>query len=189
MSPKNFENIAFQHPTALVYGQVTIEEGSSLWAYSVIRSEINEVRIGKYTNIQDFVMIHVGDKTPVVIGDYCSIAHRAVIHGASIGNNCLIGIGAIIMDGCQIGDNSIISAGAYLPAKTIIPKNSIVSGNPASITKERNNYVANRFNAMMYYTNAQHYAKGEYRAWSDPHVQQLARATLAKLSDELKRIT
>jgi len=189
MNMLEFDNIAFHHPTALVYGKVSFGEGCSLWAYSVIRSEINEVCVGKYTNIQDFVMIHVGDKTPVIIGDYCSIAHRAVIHGASIGNNCLIGVGAIIMDGCKIGDNSIVGAGVYLPAKTIIPPNSIVAGNPGVITKTRNNYVANKLNALMYHTNAIHYAKGEYRAWNDPQVQREAREHFVRLSNELKRET
>lgn len=111
---KFIHNLYYQHPTALVYGKVSIAGESSLWPYSVIRAEVNEVIIGRRVNIQDFVMIHVGEKHPVIIGDNTSITHRAVIHGAKIGKNCLIGIGATLMDGCEIGDNSIVAPGALV---------------------------------------------------------------------------
>lgn len=164
---KGLDTNVYQHETATIYGKVSIGEGSSLWTYAVIRSEFNEVIIGKYTNIQDFVMLHVGDRTNTVIGDYCSIAHRAVIHGATIGDNTLIGVGAIIMDGCVIGNNVIISAGAYLPPKTLVPDNTVYQGNPAICVKKRNSFVANRMNAVYYNINAQSYREGNYRAWSE----------------------
>ena len=186
MIDQQINNIAFQHPTALVYGKVKIGEGSSLWPYSVIRSEIQEVIIGKFTNIQDFVMIHIGDRTPTIIGDYCSITHRAVIHGASIGNHCLVGVGAIIMDGCRIGDNSIIAAGAVLPAKTIIPENSIVTTHNGLKIKERNNYIANRFNAEMYYQNALGYVNGNHRVWGEPEFKGQSVEFFAKISKAFK---
>lgn len=166
----------YRHPTVHLYGDITIGKGSSLWVNAVIRAEINRVIIGDYTNIQDFVMIHVGDRTDTIIGDYCSIAHRAVIHGARIGNNCLIGVGAIVMDGCEIGDNSIIDSAAYLPPGTKIPANSIVKGNPGEITKSRNNFIANRMNAIYYCINAEHYQQNHFRAWSDPGMKSKSKA-------------
>ncbi len=176
----------YRHKTVFVYGEVTIGEGTSLWTYSVIRSEFNQVVIGKYTNIQDFVMIHVGDKTDTIIGDYCTIAHRAVIHGATIGNNCLVGVGAIIMDGCIVGDNVIIGAGSYLPPGTKIPNNSIVQGNPAIIVKQRNNFVTNRMNAIYYNINAEHYEKGNHRSWSDPIVKRKIKSFFVEVNRAFK---
>ena len=100
---------AFIHPTAQIYGRVTVGEDSSIWPYAVIRSEMHAVAIGRCTNIQDFAILHVGYGHGVIVGDYCSITHRATLHGCRIGNNVLVGIGATVMDGCEIGDNSIIA--------------------------------------------------------------------------------
>ncbi|UHG93972.1 gamma carbonic anhydrase family protein [Spirosoma oryzicola] len=108
----------------MFYDQVSIAEESSLWPYSVIRAEINEVIIGWRVNIQDFVMIHIGEKHPVIIGDNTSITHRDAIHEAKIGKNCLIVIGAILTDGCEIGDNSIVVPG------TLVRENMVFNPNP-----------------------------------------------------------
>lgn len=157
------DNPAFIHETALVYGKVHIEEGASLWPYVVIRSEMHEVRIGKRTNIQDFVMIHVGNTTPTIIGANCSITHHCTIHGAEIGDNCLIGINSTLMDGCVIGANSIVAGHSIVTEGTVIPPNSIVAGAPAKVIKTRDNGVANAMNAAFYFENAKAYAKGEHR--------------------------
>ena len=154
----------------------------------VIRSEENEVIIGRFTNIQDFVMIHVGHKTDTVIGDYCSIAHRAVIHGATIGHNTLIGVGAIVMDGAVIGNNVIVSAGAYVPSGEVIPDNTVYQGNPVMLLKERNNYVSNRMNAVFYNINARHYDVGDYRSLSHQHIKKEGRSFFVSVSKEYKRM-
>lgn len=177
----------FKHPSVYVYGEVEIGKGSSLWTYSVIRAEMHSVKIGEFVNIQDFCMIHVGDRTDSIIGDFCSIAHRAVIHGATIGNNCLVGVGAIVMDGCVIGDNSIIGAGCYLAPGMVVPENSIVQGNPAEIVKTRNNFVANRMNAIYYNINAEHYMQGHYRAWSDEAVKKQVKGYFSQVTKEFRR--
>jgi len=156
-------NPAFIHPTALVYGKVEIDEGASLWPYVVIRSEMHEVYIGKRTNIQDFVMIHVGNTTPTLIGNDCSITHHCTIHGAEIGDNCLIGINSTIMDGAKIGKNCIIGGHTIVTEGTIIPDNSIVMGSPGKVVKERDSSVANIMNAAFYHENALAYANGEHR--------------------------
>lgn len=158
---------AYIHANVQIYGKVTIEHGSSLWPNSVIRSEVHEVRIGKFTNIQDFVMIHIGYGTPVHIGDYCSITHHSTLHGCTIGDNCLIGINATIMDNCVIGDNCVIAGHTYLKDNTIIPDNSIVMGLPGKVVRTHNSFVENRQNAMLYYRNALAYAKGNYRTWEN----------------------
>ena len=108
---------AFVHPSALLYGEIQAGTGSSFWPYTVARSEIHSIAIGDYTNIQDFVMIHVGYETPTIIGSFCSITHHATVHGCTIGDNCLIGIGATIMDGAVIGENSIVGEHALVPGR------------------------------------------------------------------------
>ncbi|MGH8311628.1 MAG: gamma carbonic anhydrase family protein, partial [Steroidobacteraceae bacterium] len=90
-------------PSAELYGRITIGEGSSVWPLVVIRAECEEVRVGRLTNLQDFVMIHVDPGDPTVIGDFCSITHRATVHGATIENDCLIGIAAVVMNRAVVG--------------------------------------------------------------------------------------
>jgi len=175
------ENIAFCHPSVQIYGRVTVGEGSSLWPNTVMRAEMFDIRIGRFTNIQDFVMIHVGDRTPTHIGDHCSITHHCTIHGCSIGDNCLIGINATIMDGCVVGENSIVAGGTFLKEGTVVPENSIVVGVPGKVIRTQNNWLKNRFNAFMYHHNAQCYARGEHRGWSGSDFEAMARKELARL--------
>ncbi len=162
---QDVDESVFIHPTAQIYGAVTIGEGSSVWPYAVIRSENDYVRIGRRTNIQDHVMIHIGASDPVEIGDFCSITHRVVVHGAKIGDNCLIGIGAILMDGVEVGAGSIVAGGAFIPENKSFPPNSIIMGAPAKVVAERDVVAANRFNAWMYWRNAQAYKEGNHRSW------------------------
>lgn len=169
------------HPTACVYGNVRLGAGVSLWPYSVIRTEMGETVIGEMTNIQDFVMIHGGD---VKIGAYCSITHHCTIHVCTIGDNCLIGINATIMDGAVIGDNCIVAGGTFIPERAVIPANSIVMGSPGKVRRVQNNYVANRMNAWMYQRNAMAYAAGRYREWDDPAFKAELPAVRAKFQAE-----
>ena len=170
-----FPLAAYLDPTARTYGQVAIGEHASLWPYVVIRAESQHVHIGRYTNLQDHVMVHVGYGCPTVVGDYCSITHRVVLHGCTIGDNCLIGIGATIMEGAVIGENSIVAGHSFVADNTVIPPNSIVMGTPAKVVRNTNSFVTNRLNAMLYYRNALCYARGEHRAWEGPeHAAQMA---------------
>jgi carbonic anhydrase/acetyltransferase-like protein (isoleucine patch superfamily) len=155
----------FVAPGVQVYGRVAIGEGSSLWPYVVIRSECQHVRIGRHTNVQDFTMIHVGYEAPTQIGDFCSITHRAVIHGATIEDDCLIGIGAVVMDGAVIGRGSIVAPGAVVREGMVVPPHSLVAGVPAKVIKQRDFGAENRANAWNYVRNAEAYARGEHRAW------------------------
>ena len=158
---------AYVDPTVRIFGDVTAGEGTSFWPYTVIRAEMYGVRIGKYVNIQDHAMIHVGGETPSVIGDYCSITHRVVVHGAEIGDHCLIGIGAVLMDGVKVGRNSVVAGGAFLKENTVIPENSIVMGIPGKVVNTRDNFRQTHRNALIYYENALAYAEGRYDIWSD----------------------
>lgn len=177
---------AFVHPSAQIYGKVRIERGASVWPNAVMRAENQEIVVGPHSNIQDFAMLHVGYTTPTIIGEYCSITHHCTIHGATIGDNVLVGINATIMDGCVVGDNCIIGGHAYLKEGTEIPSNSIVMGVPGKVTKTRNNWVMNRFNALMYVRNAEAYARGDHRVWDGPEYERWARAEMKRLAEEFR---
>ena len=164
------DNPAYIHPTALIYGEVKVSEDASLWPYVVIRGDTNEVVIGKKTNIQDFVMIHVGLHSGTQIGENCSITHHCTLHGCRIGDNCLIGINATIMDGCVIGNNCIVAGHTFLKEGTIIPDNSIVAGIPGKVIKERDCSIENKINAFGYYENALGFANGDCHRLKDPDV-------------------
>ena len=175
------DNPAFIHPTAQIYGKVTVHEGASIWPYAVIRAENHEVVVGAGSNIQDFAMVHVGDMGPTIIGPGCSITHHCTVHGAILGENCLIGINATLMDGVRLGDNCTVGAGAVVTRAMQIPANSVVAGIPAKVVKTRNDYVANKFNAFLYERNARAYAKGDHRHWD-------SKAFLDEANVEMKRL-
>jgi carbonic anhydrase/acetyltransferase-like protein (isoleucine patch superfamily) len=167
-----------------VFGTVRAAEGVSIWPFVAIRAEHTAVEIGAFTNVQDHAMIHIGYQLPVRIGAWCSITHRVVIHGCTIGDNCLIGIGATIMDGAVIGDNSIVAGHAFVREGTIIPENSIVMGTPAKVVATRDNFVANRINAALYHRNALAYARGDHRAWEGAEFEAAMAAWKARFERE-----
>lgn len=167
----------FLHSTAQIYGDVRLKPGVSVWCNAVIRAETQHVAIGKNTNIQDFVMIHIGFNHPTVIGENCSIAHRVTLHGCTIGNDILIGIGSVIMDGCHIGSNSIVAGGSFLKEHTIVPENSVVMGTPARVVRSFDNSEENRRNALFYRCNAEAYHYGNHRLWSNPQFKETPQRT------------
>jgi carbonic anhydrase/acetyltransferase-like protein (isoleucine patch superfamily) len=178
---------AYVDPTARVFGTVTCGEGASLWPYVVVRAESAHVRIGARSNLQDHAMVHIGYTTPCLIGDDCSITHRVVLHGCTVEDNCLIAIGATIMDGAVIGRNSIVAGHAFVREGTIVPPNSIVMGTPAKVVATRDNTVANKVNAMLYLRNAQHYARGDHRAWEGPAFEAELASWRARFAEEHRR--
>lgn len=149
----------FVAPNASVVGDVTIGEGSSVWFGTVLRGDIERVIVGKYTNIQDNTTIHVMGDHPTVIGDYVTIGHNAIVHCGKIGNNCLIGMGSIILGYTEIGDNCVIGAGTMITQHRKIPANSMVYGNPARIIRSlrADEIEALRESAEQYHLVAQEY--------------------------------
>ena len=178
---------AFVHPSAAIYGKVTVHEGASIWCNAVIRSEAAHVEIGAFTNVQDFVMIHTDPGRPVVIGSHCSITHHATIHGSSIGDNVLVGINATIYGGCHIGSNSIVGQHAYVKDGTQIPPNSIVVGSPAKVIRSANSWIANRLNASFYHRNALAYAQGDHRAWEGADFEGWLASEIGRISSEYQQ--
>ncbi len=180
-SEVDHQKAAFVHPSTCMYGKIHLEEAVSIWPQVVMRAENYEITIGSHSNIQDFVMIHVGETTGTQIGSHCSITHHCVIHGATIGDNCLIGIGAKVTDGCVVGENSIVAGGSFLKEGTIIPPNSIVVGTPGKAIRTQNNWIANRYNAWIYQRNALSFANGFYRLWDDQEFQKEAKLKMEQL--------
>ncbi len=146
---------AFVSDSAQLYGRISIAEGASVWHNVVMRAESCEIRIGRMTNVQDFVMVHVGYDDPTVIGEFCSITHHATVHGCTIGNHCLVGINAVVMEGAHIGCGSIIAGGAVVPEGKSFPPGSVIAGIPAKVIAKRDSARANRLNAWQYHRNAQ----------------------------------
>ncbi len=119
-----------------VIGRVTLAEKSSVWFNATLRGDINEIRVGACSNIQDNAVLHLSDDHPCLIGDYVTVGHSAIVHAATIEDGVLVGMGAIILDGSVIGENSIIGAGALVTGRTIVPPNSLVIGSPAKVVRE-----------------------------------------------------
>jgi len=153
-------------PSAVLSGAVEIGPDVSVWHNAVMRAECEEIAIGRMTNIQDFVMIHVGFSAPTRIGEFCSITHHATVHGCTIEDHCLVGINAVVMNGAVIGRGSIVAGGAFVPEGRVYPPGSIVAGVPAKVIAQRDSARANRLNAWNYHWNAMRTRAGDQRAWT-----------------------
>ena len=121
---------------SVVIDDVTIGEDSAVWYNAVVRGDETPIRIGKRTNIQDNAVLHGDENHPVTIGDGVTVGHGAIVHGCTVGSNVLIGMGAIILNDAVIGDDCIIGAGALVTQRMEIPAGSIVYGNPAKVAKQ-----------------------------------------------------
>lgn len=127
---------AFIEETAAVIGDVVIGEESSVWFNTVIRGDVHCIRIGNRTNIQDLCVIHVSHDTySTVLGDDVTVGHRVVLHGCTIKDRVLIGMGAIIMDGAVIGEDCVVGAGALVTEQTVVPPKSLILGAPAKVKR------------------------------------------------------
>ena len=127
---------AYVDVSAQVIGDVHLGADSSLWMNVVVRGDVNHVRIGARTNIQDLSLLHVVREThPAVIGDEVTVGHSAVVHGCTIEDRCLIGMGAILLNGAHVGTGSIVAAGALVPEGMQVPAGSMVMGVPARVRR------------------------------------------------------
>ena len=127
---------AYIDASAQVIGQVTIGAESSVWMNVVIRGDVHWIRIGARTNLQDGTIVHVMRGThPTLVGDDVTVGHGAIVHGCTIADRCLIGMGAILLNGCRVGEDSIVAAGTLLPEGLAIPPRSLVMGSPGRIRR------------------------------------------------------
>lgn len=126
---------------AVLIGDIRCGENSSVWFKSVLRGDINYISIGKFSNIQDMCVCHVTEKLPCIVGDYVTVGHNAVLHGCSIDDYVLVGMGSILLDGATIGKGSIIAAGTVVKENMIIEPYSLVAGVPGVVKKRLNQNV------------------------------------------------
>ncbi len=147
---------------AVVIGDVEIGEDSSVWFNTIVRGDIASIRIGRATNVQDNSTVHVTSRDPVVIGDEVTIGHGATIHGCTIEDLCLIGIGAVVLDGAVVGRGSVVGAGAVVAPRTVVPPGSLGLGVPGKVVKTLGQGAAdaNRATAAHYVAYARSYRDG-----------------------------
>jgi carbonic anhydrase/acetyltransferase-like protein (isoleucine patch superfamily) len=129
-------------------------------------------------------MIHIGFTNATEIGDFCSITHHATIHGCKIGDDCLVGINAVIMDGAEIGRGSIIAGSTMIREDSVFAPGAVIAGVPAKQIAERDSARANRKNAWVYHRNAQAFARGDYRAWTGEDYESWLEELEKKLSTD-----
>jgi gamma-carbonic anhydrase len=143
---KQFQTFLHKRPTigknvyiakgAVVFGDVTLGDFSSIWYNAVARGDINSIVVGHHTNIQDNSVLHLADDYPCIVGSYVTVGHSAIIHACTVGDEVLVGMGATILDGATIGDQCLIGANALVTVGTKIPAGSLVLGSPAKVVRK-----------------------------------------------------
>jgi len=120
---------------AVVTGDVTLGEGASVWFHAVLRGDINRIVVGHHSNIQDNAVVHLAEEYPCVLGSYVTVGHSAIVHACAVGDECLIGMGAVILDGAELGAQCLVGANALITQHTKIPAGSLVLGAPAKVVR------------------------------------------------------
>ena len=148
--------------TATVLGRVVLKRNASVWFGAVLRGDNDPIIVGENSNVQDGSIIHTDIGSPTIIGANCTIGHMVMLHGCNIGDNTLVGIGAIVLNGAKIGRNCLIGAGALITEGKVIPDNSVVMGSPGKVVREVTADQAQMLtaSALHYVANWQRYAKG-----------------------------
>ncbi|MFE3634400.1 gamma carbonic anhydrase family protein [Streptomyces sp. NPDC059168] len=127
---------SFVAPTASVIGDVTLRAGASVWYGAVVRGDVERITVGADANVQDNVTLHADPGFPVTVGERVSIGHNAVVHGATVEDDCLVGMGATVLNGAVIGAGSLVAAQALVPQGMVVPPGSLVAGVPAKVRRE-----------------------------------------------------
>ncbi|HLV36894.1 MAG TPA: gamma carbonic anhydrase family protein [Spirillospora sp.] len=150
--PEQVHPSVFVASGAVIVGDVTLAEDSSVWFNAVLRGDTEAVRVGAGTNIQDGAILHADPGYPTVIGTGCTVGHRAIVHGARVGDNTLVGMGAILLNGVEVGENCIIGAGALLTQGKVFEPGSLILGSPARVIRALTpaEIAANRASAADY---------------------------------------
>jgi carbonic anhydrase/acetyltransferase-like protein (isoleucine patch superfamily) len=154
---------AFVSQAALITGRVKIGENCTIWDCAVLRGDVDEIVIGKNSNVQDGSVLHVDIEKPLIIGNDVTIGHGVKLHGCTIGDGSLIGIGAIVLNGAHIGENCMVGAGALVTPNKKIEDGSLVLGSPAKVVRQLTDeeIQKNRNNSTMYVQLGKEYLKGE----------------------------
>lgn len=157
--PEGVHENAFIAPGAVVLGAVTIGAESSVWFNAVVRGDTEAVQIGPRTNIQDLCVLHADPGFPCILGEGVTLGHSAIVHGATVGDNVVIGMRAVVMNGAKVGANSIIGVGAVVTAGAEIPPGSLVLGLPAKVRRRLSDdeIARNRMTAEHYVEAAREY--------------------------------
>ncbi|TFF67092.1 gamma carbonic anhydrase family protein [Helcococcus ovis] len=152
----NIDDSVFIAEGARIIGNVEVGKDSSIWYNATLRADYGKIKIGKNSNIQDNAVIHLSHDSDTIIGDNVTVGHSAIIHGAKIENDVLVGMGAIVLDNCVIGENSIIGAGALVTKNKEFPPKSLIIGSPAKFVRELSDdeIYSIRQNALEYIQNA-----------------------------------
>jgi carbonic anhydrase/acetyltransferase-like protein (isoleucine patch superfamily) len=155
---------AFVVEGSTVLGDVEIGPGSSVWFGAVVRGDVHAIRIGARTNVQDLTVVHVtGGTHPTVIGEDVTVGHRVVLHGCTVHDRCLIGIGSVVLDGAEIGPEAMVGAGALVPPGMRVPPRTLVMGTPAKVKRTLTDDEVShlRASAARYVEYAARYRRGE----------------------------
>lgn len=142
---------------AIVIGDVSLGDYSSVWYNAVLRGDINQIKIGHHTNIQDNAVVHLADDYPCIIGDWVTIGHSAIVHACRIGNETLVGMGAVVLDGAEIGEQCLIGARALVTPGVCIPDGSLALGSPAKVVRALSNKE-----------------RGDLKTWAEKYVHNAA---------------
>ena len=156
----SFENVkpsvgkgVFIAPSADVMGRVELGDESNVWFSCLLRGDINKIVVGKNTNIQDLSTLHVTEDLPCIVGDNVTIGHNVIVHACTVEDNCLIGMGSVLLDGCVIGKDSVVAAGSVVPPGKVYPPGSMIMGSPAvvkrSLTDEEKNGYGNHYKSYL----------------------------------------
>jgi carbonic anhydrase/acetyltransferase-like protein (isoleucine patch superfamily) len=160
----NIHPSAFVAPTAAVMGDVTLGEEASVWYNAVLRGDMAAIVIGAQSNIQDGAVVHVDEGVPCTIGRRVGVGHRVILHGCTVGDDCLIGMGSVLLNGVTIGTGSVVAAGAVVPENMQVPPRSLVMGVPGRIVRQVDPALASRVAATWahYVEEARAHRSGRY---------------------------
>jgi carbonic anhydrase/acetyltransferase-like protein (isoleucine patch superfamily) len=160
----NIHPSAFIASTAAVMGDVTVGQDASIWYQTVLRGDMAPIVIGAQSNIQDGTIVHVDEGVPCTVGQRVAVGHRVILHGCTVGDDCLIGMGSVLLNGVSIGDGSVVAAGAVVPEGMQIPPKSLVMGVPGRIVRSVDAALADRVKATWshYVEEARAHRAGRY---------------------------
>jgi carbonic anhydrase/acetyltransferase-like protein (isoleucine patch superfamily) len=156
-------NTTFIHERAVILGDVTIGNNSSIWPGAVIRADFNAIVVGDYTSIQDNAVLHATPALRTTVGNYVTVGHCAVLHGCSIGDNVIVGMNSTVLDNARVGSNCIIAGGCVVPPGMQIPEGSLVLGVPAVIREGKADKNAIMQSALVYFELSRRYLSGKDR--------------------------